>query len=183
MSNDDGGGGGAKESAKAKSTGSQDRDDMLPPDAALYRVIETGVQVPKAEAGYRLLFPEEKGGGGGEGKAAAAGSCVKCKFNLGDERRCHVVEGEIDNERGISRFFSPQGAGMLPGDIVWEYVKKAGAKLPYDRGHVIEEGAAGFQCRDCKYYLYSRRCLIVEGEFRPEMSCGFIVKVGSGTEI
>ncbi|WP_337862931.1 hypothetical protein [Nitrososphaera sp.] len=56
--------GGAKESAKAKSTGSQDRDDMLPPDAALYRVIETGVQVPKAEAGYRLLFPEEKGGGG-----------------------------------------------------------------------------------------------------------------------
>lgn len=72
---------------------------------------------------------------------------------------------------------------MLPGDIVWEYVKQTGSKLGYEEGYVIEEGAEGFQCKDCKYYLYSHDCLIIRGKFRPEMSCGFIVKVGNGTEM
>jgi hypothetical protein len=183
---------GAKESAVAKSTGDQDRDDMLPPpDAALYRVIETRKKVPKREAQYRV---QERGGKKEENSSShhhrrrrqrhsLQSSCVKCKFNLGDEGTCHVVAGRVDNERGISKFFSPKGVGMLPGDIVWEFVKRNGRKLPYSRGHVIAEGAPGFQCQDCKYYLYSRRCLIVEGNFRPEMSCGYIVKVDSGTKI
>ena len=34
--------------------------------------------------------------------------CSKCKFNLGDEKKCHVVEGEFDNDHGISNF-SPKG--------------------------------------------------------------------------
>lgn len=74
---------------------------------------------------------------------------------------------------------------MLPGDIVWDYIKKnnSGIKLKYDEGHVIEEGEAGFQCRDCKYYLYSGNCLLIKGMFRPKMSCGFIVKIGNGIEV
>ncbi len=81
-------------------------------------------------------------------------SCIKCKFNLGDEGRCHVVGGKINNEKGISKFFLPKGDGMLPGDIIWMYVKGAGRKLKYKEGYVIKEGAQGFQCKDCKYYLY-----------------------------
>jgi hypothetical protein len=42
---------------------------------------------------------------------------------------------------------------MLPGDIVWMYVKESGKKLKYEEGYVIEEGAPGFQCKDCKYYI------------------------------
>lgn len=161
---------GAKESAVAKSTGLQDRDDALPADHVLYRVLSSGKKVSKKTAGYHL-------------QDQARDSCVKCKFNLGDERRCHVVGGQIDNERGISKFFSPKGAGMLPGDVVWELVKDTGKKLACEEGHVISEGAKGFQCKDCKYYLYSRNCLIVEGRFRPKMSCGYIVRLGSGTSV
>lgn len=172
---------GAKESAVAKSTGEQDRDDMLAPDAAFYRVIETRKKVSKRDAGYHIQ--EQENNKKKKNKKKLPSSCVKCKFNLGDEGTCHVVGGRVDNDRGISRFFSPRGVGMLPGDVVWEYVKKTGKKLPYSRGHVIPEGAPGFMCKDCKYYLYSRRCLIVEGKFRPEMSCGYVVKIGSGTKI
>lgn len=159
----------AKESAVAKSTGHQQEDKMSAPDAALLRVLKEKAKISKAEAGYA--------------ENAQSQSCEKCKFNLGDEGKCHVVEGRIDNERGISKFFSPKGDGMLPGDIVWEHVKQAKDKLSYEEGYVIEEGAEGFQCKDCKYYLYSRDCLIIKGKFRPEMSCGFIVRIGHGTEI
>ncbi|MDQ3903183.1 MAG: hypothetical protein M3247_06055 [Thermoproteota archaeon] len=38
------------------------------------------------------------------------------------------LEGEIDNEYGISKFFWPKGDGMLPGDIVWDFIKKPGKK-------------------------------------------------------
>lgn len=160
----------AKESAVAKSTGTQDEDDMSAPDAALLQVLGTGRKFSKTDAHYL-----ESG--------SAAQSCVKCKFNLGDEEKCHVVHGKVDNERGVSKFFSPKGAGMLPGDTVWRHVKKTGAKLDWDEGYVIKEGAKGFQCRDCKFYLYSGRCLIVKGVFKPEMSCGFVVKIDHGTEI
>jgi hypothetical protein len=102
---------------------------------------------------------------------------------LGDEGKCHIVKGKINNEKGVSKFFSSKGEGMLPGDIVWMYVKEAGRKLKYKEGHIINKGATGFQCKDCKYYLYSRNCLLIEGKFKPEMSCGFFVKVGHGTEV
>jgi hypothetical protein len=62
------------------------------------------------------------------------------------------------------------------------YVKDTGKKLKYKGGYVINEGATGFQCKDCKYYLYSGNCLLIGGKFKPKMSCGFIVKIGHGTE-
>ena len=162
---------GAKESAVAKSRGPQDERDMSPPDAALLQVLYNKKKISKDEANYV------------ENEEPRDQSCIKCKFNLGDEGKCHVVEGKINNEKGISKFFSPKGEGMLPGDIVWMYVKESGKKLKYEEGYVIEEGAPGFQCKDCKYYMYSGGCLLIEGKFKPEMSCGFIVEVGHGTEI
>ncbi len=162
----------AKESAVAKSRGSQDERNMSSPDAALLQVLRNKKKISKDEANYV------------EGEQQSHDqSCIKCKFNLGDEGKCHVVEGQINNEKGVSKFFSPKGDGMLPGDIVWMYVKQAGKKLKYEEGYVIKEGAPGFQCKDCKYYMYSGACLIIEGKFKPEMSCGYIVKVGHGTEI
>lgn len=71
---------------------------------------------------------------------------------------------------------------MLPGDIVWMYVKGAGKKLKYKEGHVIKEGARGC-ARTAKYYLYSCGCLLIEGKFKPKMSRGFIVKTGHGTQV
>jgi hypothetical protein len=159
---------GAKESAVAKSTGRQKR--MLPADAAFLHALAQRKKVSKKVARYHRTQHSDD-------------SCVKCKFNLGDEERCHVVRGKIDNEHGMSKYYSPKGVGMLPGDIVWEHVKSAGKKLAYGEGHVINKGAPGFQCKDCKYYLYSRACLIIEGKFAPKMSCGFIVKLRSGTKI
>ena len=98
-------------------------------------------------------------------------------------KKCHIVEGEIDNEYGISKFFSPKGDGMLPGDMVWDFIKKTEKKLRYEEGYVIPKGAEGFQCKDCKYYMYSGSCLLISGNFTPEMSCAFIVKIGNGTEM
>ena len=143
---------------------------MTAPDAALIQVLSTKKKVSKKQADYIE-------------KAQAGMSCIKCKFNLGDEEKCHIVEGRVDNEHGISKFFSPKGDGMLPGDIVWYYIKKTSRKLEYEEGYVIDEGADGFQCKDCKFYMYSGGCLLIKGTFRPEMSCGFIVRTGHGTEI
>lgn len=111
-------------------------------------------------------------------------ACIKCKFNLPDEKKCHIVEGEINNDYGVSIFFSPKGDGMLPGDIVWDFIKKTGNKLEYEDGHIINKGAEGYQCKDCKYYMYSDRCLLIKGiSFKPEMSCAFVVKIGNGTDV
>lgn len=162
---------GAKESASAKAKGSQDERDMSPPDAALLRVLYEKAKITKDRANYEVRNTRQRV------------SCVKCKFNLGDERKCHVVRGKVDNEKGISKFFSPKGDGMLPGDVVWLYVKGSGKKLKYREGHVIKKGAPGFRCEDCKYYLYHGKCLLVEGKFKPKMSCGYIVKIGQGTEV
>jgi hypothetical protein len=162
---------GAKESAVAKSKGPQDERDMSPPDVAFLQVLRRKKKIPKNNAHYKTS------------KRRSRQSCVKCKFNLGDEGRCHVVGGKIDNELGISKYFSPKGDGMLPGDIVWMYVKQVGRKLKRQEGHVIRLGATGFRCKDCKYYLYSGHCLIIEGPFKPKMSCGYIVKVGHGTKV
>ena len=73
---------------------------------------------------------------------------------------------------------------MLPGDIVWDFIKKTGRKLEYEEGHVIDKGAEEYQCKDCKYYMYSNRCLLINGTgFMPEMSCAFVVKIDNGTAI
>ena len=167
-----------EESVIAKSTGEQEEEDIAPQDAALFRHLETGKKISKEEANYRKQ----------EGIILQDGShqsCVKCKFNLPDEKMCHIVEGEVDNEYGVSKFFSPKDDGMLPGDIVWDFIKKTGKKLEYQEGYVIPKGAEGFQCKDCKYYMYSGSCLLIRGSsnFTPEMSCAFVAKIGNGTEI
>jgi hypothetical protein len=165
-----------EESAVAKSTGKQEEQDLSVQDTSLFRVLNSKKKIPKSEANYQ----EEKRQGE---ISKTEHKCSKCKFNLGDENRCHVVEGEINNDFGISNYFSPKGTGMLPGDIVWDFIKNTGRKLDYDEGYVIDEGADGFQCKDCKYYMYSRTCLLIKGTFTPKMSCGYVVKSGNGTDI
>jgi hypothetical protein len=162
-----------EESVIAKSTGEQEEKDMEPQDAALFRHLNSGKKISKIEANYREQTDNDENGQ----------ACMKCKFNLPDEKICHIVEGDINNEHGISKFFSPKGEGMLPGDIVWHFVKKTGRKLNYEEGYVIGKGAEEFQCKDCKYYMYSHSCLLIKGTFEPEMSCGFIVKIGNGTDV
>ena len=162
-----------EESVIAKSTGEQEEKDMEPQDAALFRHLSSGKKISKSEANYREQTENNENDQ----------ACMKCKFNLPDEKICHIVEGDINNEHGISKFFSPKGEGMLPGDIVWHFVKKTGRKLNYEEGYVIGKGAEGFQCKDCKYYMYSHSCLLIKGTFEPEMSCGFIVKIGNGTDV
>jgi hypothetical protein len=163
-----------EKSVIAKSTGQQEQNDMKPEDAVLFSVLMSGKKLSKEESNYREENNED---------TENSQSCVKCKFNLADERMCHVVEGQVNNDLGISNYFSPKGDGMLPGDIVWEFVKKTGRKLNYEEGHVIEKGADEFQCKDCKYYMYSHSCLLINGSFEPEMSCGFVVKIGNGTVV
>ncbi|MDQ3837752.1 MAG: hypothetical protein M3297_00615 [Thermoproteota archaeon] len=179
-----------EDSVVAKSTGEQEEDDMESQDAALFRYLRTKKKISKEEANYIEQNQQQQY----EKKLNNDNyqACEKCKFNLPDERMCHVVEGNVDNKHGISKYFSPKGEGMLPGDIVWEFVKKVGNKLTYEEGHVIDNGAQGYQCKDCKYYLYYGNCLLISGytmnndsesRFTPEMSCGFIVKIGQGTKI
>lgn len=163
----------------AKSTGEQEDEDIEPQDAALFRYLRTRKKSSKQEANYREQQQQQDDITSNNGGQA----CGKCKFNLPDEKKCHVVDGEVNNEHGVSNYFSPKGEGMLPGDIVWEFIKKTGKKLTYEEGHVISEGAKNFQCKDCKYYMYYGNCLLVKGNFTPEMSCGFIVKIGNGTEV
>jgi hypothetical protein len=162
-----------EDSSIAKSIGEQEVQDRMPADKALLQVLEKGKKISKQDADYHESA----------NKTITNKRCAKCKFNLGDEKKCHVVEGEINNQYGISKFFSPKGVGMLPGDIVWDYIKRTGKKLQYESGDVIDKGADGFQCKDCKYYLYYKKCLLINGDFLPEMSCGYIVKIGNGTDL
>jgi hypothetical protein len=143
-----------EESAVAKSTDMQEEQDLSIQDASLFRVLSSKKKISKSEANYTERTHGET--------SKTEHKCSKCKFNLGDENRCHVVsivKGEINNEFGLSNYFSPKGTGMLPGDIVWDFIKKMGRKLDYDEGYVIAEGADGFQCKDCKYHMYSRTCI------------------------
>src|ERR671929_1901694 len=112
-----------EKSVIAKSTGQQEQNDMKPEDAVLFSVLMSGKKLSKEESNYREENNED---------TENSQSCVKCKFNLADERMCHVVEGQVNNDLGISNYFSPKGDGMLPGDIVWEFVKKTGRKLNYE---------------------------------------------------
>jgi RNA polymerase subunit RPABC4/transcription elongation factor Spt4 len=169
-----------EESVVAKSTGQQEEKDIALKDAALYNVLSSKKKMTKDESGYKEQEKSEEQETNNYNNQA----CIKCKFNLPDEKKCHIVEGEINNEYGISNFFSSKGDGMLPGDIVWDFIKKTGRKLEYEEGHVIGKGAEGYQCKDCKYYMYSDRCLLIKGNtFMPEMSCAFVVKIGNGTDL
>jgi hypothetical protein len=172
-----------EESVIAKSTGEQEEEDIAVKDAALYNVLNSKKKMTKQEAGYREQEQDESESNNNNNNNNNHQACIKCKFNLPDEKNCHIIEGEINNDYGISNFFSPKGHGMLPGDIVWDFIKKTGRKLEYNEGHVIGNGAEGFQCKDCKYYMYYDRCLLIKGTFKPEMSCAFVVKIDNGTEI
>ena len=169
-----------EESVVAKSTGQQEEKDVALKDAALYSVLSSKKKMTKHEAGYKKQEEIQSK----QTEDYYKRVCIKCKFNLPDEKKCHIVEGEINNNYGVSNFFSPKGDGMLPGDIVWDFIKKTGRKLEYEDGHVIGKGAEGYQCKDCKYYMYSDRCLLIKGTtFMPEMSCAFVVKTGNGTDV
>lgn len=172
----------AKESGIAKSIGKQTEEDMKAPDQLLYNYLKTGKKVSKSEAGYREQ-QQQQNEYLDQKDSEQQPSCGKCKFNLPAEQICHIVEDKVNNERGISEHFSPKGHGMLPGDIVWDYVKKSGEKLDHNIGRVIKEATEGFKCKDCKYYMYSHRCLLLKGMLEPEMSCAFIVKTGNGIEV
>ena len=183
-----------EESVVAKSTGEQEEEDMEPQDAALFRYLRTRKKISKEEANYReqKQHQQQQQQNSSNFNNVSIQACEKCKFNLPDESMCHIIEGNVDNKHGISKYFSPKGEGMLPGDIVWEFVKRMRTKLTYEEGHVINKGAESFQCKDCKYYMYYGNCLLIRGypmdngsesRFTPEMSCGFIVKIGHGTEI
>jgi hypothetical protein len=170
------------ESVIAKSTGEQEEEDIVVKDAALYNVLNSKKKMTKQEASYKEQDGRKTNNNNYNNNYNQA--CIKCKFDLPDEKNCHIVEGEINNDYGISNFFSPKGDGMLPGDIVWDFIKKTGRKLEYEEGHVIGKGAEGFQCKDCKYYMYANRCLLIKGTaFMPEMSCAFVVKTNNGTEV
>src|SRR5215212_7815173 len=118
-----------EESVIAKSTGQQEEENVAIKDAALYRVLNSKKKMTKHEAGYREQEKHEM-------KTTNYNydydsdhhthACIKCKFNLPDEKNCHIVEGEINN-----------GYGMLSGDIVWDFIKKTGKKLEYEEGHVM----------------------------------------------
>ena len=166
-----------KESGIAKSIGDQKKDDMQEGDQLLYNYLRTGKKISKDEANYRELQHDNNS------HRDKNQSCDKCKFNLPAEKTCHIVEGNVNNENGISKYFAPRDNGMLPGDIVWDFIKKGGNKLDFQTGHIINEAAEGFKCKDCKYYMYSHSCLLIKGTLEPEMSCAFIVKNGNGIEV
>lgn len=124
-------------------------------------------RVAQEQARYTRTAPE------GEGL------CRDCKFYQGDEKECLVVAGTIE-PAGTSKYFSPWEEGLYPGDAVWEYIKRGGEKLERDKALVLERGLPGVQCGDCKYLLYWGGCLLVEGLFKPEMTCGYFVPIREG---
>jgi hypothetical protein len=167
----------AKESGIAKSVGDQEEDDMNEGDQLLYNYLSTGKKISKHESNYREL--QNINNTQRDNKQ----SCDKCKFNLPAEQICHIIEGKVNNENGISKYFSPKGHGMLPGDVLWNFIKGGGKKLDFQNGHVINEATEGFKCKDCKFFLCSHHCLLINGILEPEMSCAFIVKNGNGVEL
>ena len=169
----------AKESGIAKSIGDQKEQDMQSADLILVNFLLTGKKKSKVESGYIERQREQWN----TSNPKKQESCDECKFNLPAEKLCHIVEGRVNNEEGISKYFSPRGHGMLPGDILWHYVNQRGEKLDYEKGRVINEATEGFQCKDCKYYLNSHACLLLKGRLEPEMSCAFIVKIGNGINL
>ncbi|WP_458718669.1 hypothetical protein [Candidatus Nitrosocosmicus sp. R] len=169
----------AKESDITKSIGDQEEQDIHDTDLLLVNFLSTGQKISKIDANYIEQRREQSG----SNRANEQMSCDKCKFNLPAEKLCHIVEGSMNNEERISKFFSPRGHGMLPGDILWYYVTQRGEKLDYEKGRVINEATEGFQRKDCEYYLNSYARLLLKGRLEPEMSYALIVKIGNGIKL
>jgi hypothetical protein len=93
----------AKESGIAKSIGDQKEQDIQFADTILINFLLTGKKKSKIEAGYRERHQKQ----GNRGSAKQQESCDKCKFNLPAEQLCHIVEGQVSNKEGISKFFPP----------------------------------------------------------------------------
>lgn len=109
-----------EESMIAKSTGGQEEKDRVSKDVALYHVLGSHKKMTKEQARYTEQEEKDITNENERSDQDKQNTCVKCKFNLPDENKCHIVEGFISNDKGISKFFSPKGDGMLPGDIVWD---------------------------------------------------------------
>ena len=93
----------AKESGIAKSIGDQKEEDMQFPDLLLLNFLSTGKKISKIEADYKERQQEHSS----IRREKEQLSCDKCKFNLPAEKLCHIVEGSVNNEEGISKnFFS-----------------------------------------------------------------------------
>ena len=105
----------AKESDIAKSIGDQEEQDIHDTDLLLVNFLSTGQKISKIDANYI----EQRWEQSDSNRAKEQMSCDKCKFNLPAKKLCHIVDGSMDNEERISKFFSPRGHGMLPGDILW----------------------------------------------------------------
>lgn len=94
----------AKESGISKSIGDQTEEDMKASDQLLYDYLRTGKKVSMVEASYREQQKTDN-----DNQKDRGNSCDKCKFNLPAEQLCHIVEGNVNNENGISRYFSQEG--------------------------------------------------------------------------
>ena len=166
-----------EDSAIAKSVGEQEDEDRTISDMALLQALEKGIKISKHDAEYQELD-----------RSGSQKRNVQNENLILEMRKNATLLKEklITNMAYLSSFRLKEWAcyaDIFPGDIVWDYIKKTGNKLQYDKGDVIEKGADGFQCKDCKYYLYYKKCLLINGDFMPEMSCGYVVKIGNGTEL
>jgi hypothetical protein len=141
---------------------------MRPGDHALEQVLARHQRFSGDEAGYRVPGP-------------ADAQCEGCKFFIELDEACFVTAGKIVSTGGC-RHFTAYDQPPLPGDLAWAHVQRAGHKLSRLEGFVIRQGDAGWQCKDCKFYI-DQACLIIEGPFKPEMSCRYIIKVGEGTPV
>jgi hypothetical protein len=89
-----------EESVIAKSTGNQEEEDIAVKDAALYSVLNSKKKMTKQDAGYREQ--DERKSNNSNYNNNSNHACIKCKFNLPAEKKCHIVEGEINNHYDIS---------------------------------------------------------------------------------
>jgi hypothetical protein len=129
-----------QQSVIAKSTGKQEEEDIAPQDAALFRHVVTVKKISKEEVNYENQ----------EGRPQDGQFCIKPKFNLPGEKKCHIVDGEIDNGMVSRDSFSFKGDGMLARGILWDFIEKR-ENLEYEEGYGIPTGAEGFQRKVCNH--------------------------------
>ncbi|MFL6331225.1 MAG: hypothetical protein ACJ705_09445 [Nitrososphaeraceae archaeon] len=72
-----------EESVIAKSTGQQEEKDVAVKDTALYNVSNSKKKMTKSEAGYREQEKNEKVANNYDNNNKP---CIKCKFNLPNEK-------------------------------------------------------------------------------------------------
>ena len=141
-------------------------------DRGLYRVLRQGEKMAQPKARYS------------ENAGKVGRRCGDCKFFIELDEKCFITDGKIVAD-GVCKYFTSweKDREPLPGDLVWEHVKKTGEKLTWKEGYVLLKGDEGYQCRDCKFYLYLGGCLIIKGKFKADMSCRYIVKPGEGVRL